>query len=154
MRKTELQRSYAPAPAEPTSILKAPASEAQASGKGGRSRALVDDSSDEAENKAAKDKKAPVCSVKVIPGKSQRLGDSKALLAVIRRVAEQQGCAKVGATLRLRITVDATGKITKVERLAGDQAIAAAIVGKLIGQSSTTTAQAAPEATLELTIKF
>jgi hypothetical protein len=76
------------------------------------------------------------------------------LLAVVRRVAEQQGCAKAGSTLRLRITVDAAGKIAKVERLAGDPVLAAAIAGKLTGASSTTTAQAAPEGTLEVTIRF
>jgi hypothetical protein len=92
----------------------------------------------------------------VTPGKSKSLGDSKALLAVIRRVADQQGCAqaKPGSTLRLRITVDGAGKIAKVERLAGDEAVAAAIANKLTGESSATVARAAPEATLEVTIKF
>jgi Ca-activated chloride channel family protein len=157
MRKAESQRMYAPAPAiaAPSSMLKEPASEARASGKGGAGHDLAK-SSDEAENKAAKDKKGQVCSVKVTPGKSQSLGDSKALLAIVRRVVEQQGCAqaKPGSTLRLRITVDGAGKIAKVERLAGDEAVAAAIANKLTGESSATVARAAPEATLEVTIKF
>jgi len=50
--------------------------------------------------------------------------------------------------------VDGAGKIVKAERLAGDEAIAAAIVGRLTGDSSATTAQSAPEGTLEVTIKF
>jgi hypothetical protein len=50
--------------------------------------------------------------------------------------------------------VDATGKVTKVERLAGDQVLAAAITGKLTDASSTTTAKSAREGTLEVTIKF
>jgi Ca-activated chloride channel family protein len=157
MRKAESQRMYAPAPAiaAPSSMLKEPASEARASGKGGAGHDLAK-SSDEAENKAAKDKKGQVCSVKVTPGKSQSLGDSKALLAIVRRVVEQQGCAqaKPGSTLRLRITVDGAGKIAKVERLAGDEAVAAAIANKLTGESSATTAKAASEGTLEVTIKF
>jgi hypothetical protein len=71
-------------------------------------------------------------------------------------VAEQQGCpqAKPGSTLRLRITVDGAGKITKAERLAGDAAVATAITNKLTGESSATLAQAAPEGTLEVTIGF
>jgi Ca-activated chloride channel family protein len=157
MRKAESQRMYAPAPAiaAPSSMLKEPASEARASGKGGAGHDLAK-SSDEAENKAAKDKKGQVCSVKVTPGKSQSLGDSKALLAIVRRVVEQQGCAqaKPGSTLRLRITVDGAGKIAKVERLAGDEAVAAAIANKLTGESSATTAKAASEGPLEVTIKF
>jgi hypothetical protein len=130
---------------------KEPASETRAAGKRGRADALADGS-----GKAARDEKSPVCSVKVTPGKAHNLGDSKALLAVIRRVATQQGClqAKPGSTLRLRITVDGAGKIAKVERLTGDEAIAAAIASKLTGESSTTTAEAAPEGTLEVTIKF
>ena len=107
-------------------------------------------------DKADKDEKARACSAKVTPGKSRNLGDAKALLAVIRRVAEQQGCAKAkpGSTLRLRITVDAAGKIAKVERLAGDATVATAMISKLTGESSTTVARTASEGTLELTIVF
>ena len=151
MKRAEAQRMVAPAPAsaEPSPPMSELASTARADGKGKAGRDLAKTS-----DKVAQDEKAPVCSVKVIPGKSHRLGDSKALLAVIRRVAEQQGCAKAGSAIQLRITVDATGKITKAERLAGDQAVAAAISGKLTGASSATTANAAPEGTLEVTIKF
>jgi hypothetical protein len=157
MKRAEAQPMHAavPAAAAPTSILKQPASEARAAGKGGRAQASAD-KNDESENKAAKDRTGQACSVKVTSGKSQSLGDSKALLAVIRRVAEQQGCpqAKPGSTLRLRITVDGAGKITKVERLTGDEAVATAIANKLTGESSATTSKAAPEGTLEVTIKF
>jgi hypothetical protein len=151
MKRAEAQRMVAPAPAsaEPSSPISELASIARADGKGKAGRDLAKSS-----GKVAQDEKAPVCSVKVIPGKSHSLGDSKALLAVTRRVAEQQGCAKAGSTLRLRITVDATGKIAKAERLAGDEILAAAIAGKLTGQSSATTAKSAPEGTLEVTIKF
>jgi hypothetical protein len=151
MKRAEAQREYAPAPAsaEPSPPISELASTAGADGTGKAGRELAKSS-----DKVAQDEKAPVCSVKVIPGKGHSLGDSKALLAVIRRVAEQQGCAKAGSTLRLRITVDATGKVTKVERLAGDQVLAAAITGKLTGASSTTTAKSAREGTLEVTIRF
>jgi Ca-activated chloride channel homolog len=150
LRKAEPQLMYGlePAFAAPT------ASEVRPAGKGG---ARLDRAakSDDSESKTAKEK-VPACSVKVTPGKSQNLDDSKALLAVIRRVAAQQGCslAKPGSTLRLRVTVDGAGKIAKVERLSGDEAIATAIANKLTGESSTTTAKATPEGTLEVTIKF
>ena len=140
----------APAPASvaPTSMLKEPASEARTAGKRGAGPNLAKSSD--------KDAKAPVCSVNLIPGKRQSLGDSKALLAVIRRVAEQQGCAqtKPGSSLRLRITVDGAGKIVKAERLDGDETLATAIINKLTGESSATTAKAAPEGTLEVRINF
>jgi len=151
MKRAEAQRAYAPAPASvaPSNPISELSSTARANGKSRAGNDLAK-SSDE----VARDRKTPVCSVKVIPGKSHSLGDSAALLAVIRRVAEQQGCAKAGRTLRLRITVDATGRVTKVERLAGDQILAAAITGKLTGASSTTTAKSAREGMLEVTIKF
>ena len=151
MKRAESQRMYAPAPASvaPSAPVSELASTARADARGGTGGDLA-----KSRDKIAQDEKAPACSVKVTPGKSHRLGDSKALLAVIRHAAEQHGCAKAGCTLRLRITVDATGKIAKVERLAGDRAIASAIAGKLTGTSSTTTAQAAPVGTLEVTIRF
>ncbi|HJX62486.1 MAG TPA: hypothetical protein VJ860_00875 [Polyangia bacterium] len=149
MKRAESQRAYAPASAEPSAPMSELASTARTDGKGKAGRDLAKSS-----DKVAQDEKAPVCSVKLIPGRSHSLGDSKALLAAIRRVAEQQGCAKAGSTLRLRITVDATGKVTKAERLAGDRVLAAAIAGKLTGQSSATTANAAPEGTLDVTIRF
>jgi Ca-activated chloride channel homolog len=152
LRKSEPQLMYGLEPAfpAPTSILKA-ASEVRPAGKEGKARALADSN-----NRTTQDEKTPLCTVKVTPGKSQNLSDSKALLTVIRRVTAQQGCsqAKPGSTLRLRITVDGAGKIAKVERLNGDEAIATAIANKLTGESSTTTAKAAPEGTLEVTIKF
>ena len=157
LKKTESQQMYAPAPAiaAPISMPKEPAAETRAASKGGSARVSAD-SSDEAENKTGKDKKGQTCSVKLTPGKGQSLSDSKALLAVIRRVAEQQGCAqaKPGRVLRLRITVDGAGKIARVERLAGDEAVATAIANKLTGESSATVAKAAPEGTLEVTIRF
>jgi Ca-activated chloride channel family protein len=151
MKRAESQREYAPAPASatPTKPASEPASTAHTDGKAKAGRALAMSS-----DGPAQDEMASVCPVKVIPGKSHSLGDSKALLAVIRHAAEQQGCAKAGSTLRLRITVDSTGKITKVERLAGDQVLAATIAGKLTGASSTTTAKAPAQGTLEVTIRF
>jgi Ca-activated chloride channel family protein len=157
MRKTEAQpmRAVAPTLAPPTSMLTEPASPARSAEKDGRAQASAD-KSDESEAQAAKGKKGQGCSVKVMPGKSRNLGDGKALLAVIRRVAEQPGCvqAKPGSQVRLRITVDVAGKITKVERLAGDEAVATAMANTLTGESSAATAQAAPVGTLEVTIKF
>jgi Ca-activated chloride channel family protein len=151
MKRAEAQREYAAAPASvaPSNPISELSSTARADGKSRAGHDLAKNS-----DKVAQDEKTPVCSVKVIPGKSHSLGDSAALLAVIRRVAEQQGCAKAGRTLRLRITVDATGRVTKVERLSGDQVLFAAITGKLTGASSTTTTKSAREGTLEVTIKF
>lgn len=149
MKRAESQRAYAPAAADPSAPMSELASTARADGKSRAGHDLAKNS-----DKVSQDEKTPVCSVKLIPGKSHSLGDSVALLAVIHRVAEQQGCAKAGSTLRLRITVDATGKIIKVERLAGDEVLAAAITGKLTGVSWATTAKTAPEGTLEVTIKF
>jgi hypothetical protein len=158
MKRAPAQPMVAPAlaAAEPS-----PMPEEHAASKGqafdrAKVKAPAKRSEAESDDKAVKDKKGQVCSVQLTPGKSQNLGDSKALLAVVRRVAEQEGCARIkpGSLVRLRITVDGAGKIAKVERLTGDETVAAAIANKLTGRSSATTAQAAPEGTLEVTIKF
>jgi Ca-activated chloride channel family protein len=144
MKESEVQLMPAPASAAPK-----PAAEVYPAGKGGRRPTFAAND----EERTSKDKKASACSVKLTPGKSHNLSDSKALVAVIRRIIEQQACGH-SSTIRLRFTVDGAGKIVKAERLAGDEAIAAAIVGRLTGESSATTAQSAPEGTLEVTIKF
>jgi len=141
-------------PSEPSPApLMANESAAQGSGAGKKTSADAGHAADR-DGRAARDEKAPSCSVKLTPGKTENLGEIKPLLDLVRRVVEQQGCgrAKNGSTLRLRITVDKTGKITKLERLAGDKAVAAAITGKLVGQSSATTAK--DTGTLEVTIAF
>lgn len=103
----------------------------------------------------AEDKKT-ACTVKLVPGKLHNLGNIKPLQAVIRQSIEQADCAqaKSGSTLRLRLTIDASGTISKVERLDGDQAVAAILIGKLVGLTTATTPQKASEGTVEITITF
>jgi Ca-activated chloride channel homolog len=118
--------------------------------KGGEGHARATEKDDKAE------KKAPACTVKLVPGKLDKLADIKPLLAAIRQTIEQSNCgqAKPGSTLRLRLTIDAAGKISKVERLEGDQAVAATLIGKLVGGTSASKPQKADEGTAEITVKF
>ncbi|HEX7599107.1 MAG TPA: VIT domain-containing protein, partial [Polyangia bacterium] len=128
MMKTE-SRSMHVAPSAAPAV---PEADARAGSGGGTGRARGD------KDDGGADKKAPACSVKVSPGKVERVSDIKSLVALVRRLAEAHTCAlaKPGATLRLRITVDGTGKITKAERLAGDEAAVATLVAKLTGATS------------------
>ena len=109
-----------------------------------------------AEAKDKADEKKTTCSVRLVAGKLHNLADTKGLLTTIRQAIEQANCAqaKPGTTLRLRLTINAQGKISKVERLDGDQAVAATIISKLVGLNASVTPQNASEGTAEITVKF
>jgi Ca-activated chloride channel family protein len=136
--------------------LVAPAPEARAAGSGGAGDAANQTPGAKSDKKLGQKDKTPSCSVKVLPGKTERIGESKGLISLVRRVAEEQACglAKPGSTLRLRITIDGSGRIIIAERLAGDEAVASAIIKKLSGATSASTAAGATEGTVEVTIKF
>jgi hypothetical protein len=108
------------------------------------------------ERKDKADEKQAACTVRLVPGKVNKLADIRPLLTVLRQAIEQVNCAqaKPGTTLRLRLTVDAAGKISKVERLDGDQTVAATLIGKLVGLSAGVTPQKANEGTAEVSVKF
>lgn len=115
-----------------------------------RGRAAKDDS-DEREMfkaKAPAGKKGAACTASVSADKATNLGVIKPLVDLIERTAASAGCS---GTIKLRITVDANGKITKVERLSGDEAIAKSLVAKL-NNATTATKASAPSGTVEITI--
>jgi len=76
------------------------------------------------------------------------------LLTTIRQAIEQAACAQAKPGTTLRLTIDAAGRISKVERLDGDQAVAATIISKLVGLNASVTPQNASEGTAEITVKF
>lgn len=108
----------------------------------------------ESKDKAAEQRTA--CTVKLVPGQLHNLPDIKPLLSTIHQAIAQVHCAqaKPGTTLRLRLTLDAAGKISKVERIDGDQAVAEIIIRKLVGLGSALTPQNAKEGTAEITLRF
>jgi Ca-activated chloride channel homolog len=134
-----------------TAAEAAPAEPASSQGLGGMGAARA-----KREDKDKADEKKAACTVKLVPGKLHNLADIKPLLAAIRQAIEQANCAqaKPGSTLRLRLTIDSAGKISKTERLDGDQAVAATLIGKLVGLTSSVTPQNASEGTAEITVKF
>jgi hypothetical protein len=145
-KSISMDADYAAAPAKPAAE---PLSSLQGIGGKGAGSAR-------SERKDKADEKQAACAVKLVPGKANKLADIKPLLAVLRQAIEQVNCAqaKPGTTLRLRLTIDSAGKISKVERLDGDQAVAGILIGKLVGLNAGVTPQKASEGTAEVSVKF
>jgi hypothetical protein len=98
---------------------------------------------------------APTPRWKVTVGKTASVGTTTALVETVRSLlgSRRAGCvAAIGQPLQLRLTVDAHGKIVRVDVIGGDRALEACVRGLLSGRSSATFAQGAPTGTVEVTI--
>jgi hypothetical protein len=84
---------------------------------------------------------------------SAGLGDTTALRTAIesRLIAARQACAAAGGRVVLRLTVDATGKVTAVDVVSGDAGLAACVRPGLLGLTSAARA-AAKTGTFTVTI--
>jgi hypothetical protein len=142
----------APAPARPRAVASSVAK------RGSGQRASLDDLASvkkEAES-AGRDKdskrndKGKACKVSVKIGKADGAGDTQALRKLVMRTARAVACSSAGS-IRLGITLDKTGKITKVEVLSGDAGTGQALVRKLTSATSATRATE-DKATVEVTI--
>ena len=97
---------------------------------------------------------AKTCSATVTLDKAENTSDPQALLTLVERVARAQTCATPGE-VKLRISVDRSGKITKVVVVSGRREMGQNLVRKLVGSTSATraTSQATTsEGTVEVTL--
>jgi hypothetical protein len=116
-------------------------------------------------DKAAKMKKkddaprAPVAtSWTVTASPSSTVGPATSLIAAIRAAlaSERSACLAapdVGKPIRVRLTVDAKGRIVRVELLAGDRAVESCLRKAFMGVVSATAAQGGPAGTVEITLQ-
>jgi len=95
--------------------------------------------------------KATACHLKVKIDKSENVGDTQALLALVERTARTMACP-ASTPIRLRITVDGAGKIMAATVLSGDASLGAAIARKLTGGTSATRAAGEKPGVLDVTI--
>jgi len=87
--------------------------------------------------KAKKDER-PATALRVVESGRQSLGDPSALLAAVKAaVVRAHGCGEA-PTLKLRLTVDASGRVVKVERLDGDGKVPTCLSSALAGLQSAT----------------
>ncbi len=126
-KKAEATSGYA-APAEPPSPSLTPASAAK---------------------ERAKDKAG--CKVVVKVDKAAGASDPRALVELVERTMKGLSCGPA-VPLRLRLALDAAGKIVKVEVLSGDRALGEILTRKLTGQVSATRATGTGAAAVEVTI--
>ena len=107
---------------------------------------------DEQDKKSGTRGRATACKVKISVDKAERLGDTKALLALVEKAARTQVCQSPG-TIKLRIAVDSAGKLTQVVLVSGDSRPAKALIRKLAGAISATRAFKHAAGSVELTIE-
>jgi Ca-activated chloride channel family protein len=100
----------------------------------------------------AKDDKT--CSASAKADKAERVSDTQALLTLVEGIARSQACGTSGE-VKLRISVDRSGKITKVVIVSGQREIGQDLLRKLTGASSATRAtsqEPGSEGTVEITV--
>ncbi len=96
--------------------------------------------------------KSAVCKVVVKVGKVEHAGDAGPLQAAVERAVRVHGCALAG-TLKLRITIDGSGKIVKVVRLTGERQAGIALARWLDGTVTATRSLGQAQAVLVLTVR-
>jgi Ca-activated chloride channel family protein len=96
--------------------------------------------------------KAQTCSAKGKVDKASDASDTQALLTLVERLARLHACA-VSGEVKLRLSIDGSGKITKVVIVSGRREIGQKLVRKLVGATSATHATGkSGEATVEVTL--
>jgi Ca-activated chloride channel family protein len=115
--------------------------------------AAAEDASDSrSDHKAGKKKdKQALCSVTVKIDKAENVGDTQALRTLVEETAKALACSPSGTT-KLRIVIDSTGRLVKVNVLSGDPELGKSLMKNLISKSSATRASGQDRATIEITI--
>jgi Ca-activated chloride channel family protein len=138
----------------PTRSLALPAIVEKPQAKGRSAAAPMEEAAkDEADKESTGRSKTVTCGVEVKIDKAEQAGDTRALQTLVERTARANGCQVTGS-IKLRITLDSAGKITRVIAESGDSGAGQALVRKLTGATSSTRATSQGKATVELTISF
>jgi hypothetical protein len=92
------------------------------------------------------------CRLLVTPANDREVADLRATVAVIQRGPNSVPCPADQAPLRLRLSIDAKGRIETVERLSGDkklgESLARALTGQLCQSAITTPTKGIAQVTL------
>jgi Ca-activated chloride channel family protein len=97
---------------------------------------------------------AKACSAKIVVDKADGAGDTQPLAKLVEEIARANACGHRGE-VKLRVTIDRNGKVTKVVILSGSREIGQKVQRKLTGATSDTRATGQvpeSEATVELTL--
>jgi hypothetical protein len=93
----------------------------------------------------------------VTAGQTTSVGATAPLVEAIRAAlaAGRASClaASAGAPIKVRLTIDAHGRIVRVELVAGDRNAESCLRAALVGLSSATAAKGAPTGTIEITLR-
>jgi hypothetical protein len=138
------------APAEPAPP--APAARPEPAAKETERARQATDAKGDAGKKSKDQDKAGTCSATVKVDKTDGASDTQALLTLVEGLVRAHACATPGE-VKLRVSIDRSGKVTKVVILSGRREIGQKLLRKLTGATSATRA-AGPgsEATVEITV--
>jgi hypothetical protein len=100
----------------------------------GRDRGKHGQGGAQGQNRAQNSDLRGSCRVDIKPESDRAIGDLRAVVALIQRGPKTIPCP--ASPLRLRLTIDSSGKITAAERLSGDEKLGVMLVRKLVGQVS------------------
>jgi hypothetical protein len=106
--------------------------------KGARDCRLAGGRNDHHHRGKTGNKGARACRLRTNPADSHEVGDLRATLAFVLQGPEAWPCpSRQGrsAKVRLRISVDGSGRITDVQRASGDESVTADLATRLIGRS-------------------
>ena len=86
---------------------------------------------------SAKNIGTAACAVKVDAANNRDIGDLRAALAFVTHGPKSVPCSarRAQSEMRMRISIDGTGKITSAEPMAGDSGVASAIAKRLAGKA-------------------
>jgi Ca-activated chloride channel family protein len=113
------------------------------------SAAKEKDKATEATRKSAPERRA--CTAVLSVHRNEHLTDLKALRELIEHTARSQGC-RMHDSVRLRLVVDASGTVTHVIVVSGNQTLGALLGRKLTGASSATRSDGQASGSIELTV--
>jgi hypothetical protein len=106
---------------------------------------------EEIEKKSDDKAKKLACKIVVTVDKAEHAGDTHALQALVERTVRAHACQAWGV-LKLRITLDSTGKLTGVVLVSGDGSAGKILVRKMTGATSATHATGQKAAIVEVSI--
>jgi hypothetical protein len=92
------------------------------------------------------------CKLEIVPESDEKIGDLRAALAVIQHGPTGCPAPSAAAPVRLRLSIDATGKITAVDALAGDPKFASMLSRRLTGKRTESRIRTATEGVARISV--
>lgn len=108
---------------------------------------------DQKQGKAKGKTRGDTCLLLVTPANDRDVADLRSTVAVIQRGPRRVPCPGDASPLRLRVSIDARGRINAVERVSGDKKLGDSLVRTLTGQLCQSTVSTPTSGIAQITIR-